>query len=373
MFSIQSKSILKSYAILVFLSTFIITGYLIHLHGHLDMFHFGDVHIESTSTTSTSTTDHHHAEKTFISEMKRRIQNIDTVCKNTRHEIKSETVYTSHLFWFPNHNIAYCPVLKAAHSTLMDYMIQVSNVTEKTLTMVKSKYHDPRDQILHLGAVHPTLNTWRRFVSNLPVPNNFTGVIIVRHPFERLVSAFRDKLERNNLPEPFYYDRFGKLIVQKYRKMAISALGTQYFNKDNNFGTPIPVTDNRRPNSDLPSFWEFAQSVIDGYKIDEHWVPINKYCSICSELTIRAFGNILKFEELDYEEKLFLIHSGWDRKIKMKYKLNVNDHHGLSGKDITKIYFSILSNEQILSLYRVYELDFRLFEYSFTIADLQLP
>ena len=373
MFSIQSKSILKSYAILVFLSTFIITGYLIHLHGHLGIFHFGDVHIESTSTTSTSTTDHHHADKTFIRKMKRRIQNIDTVCKNTRHEIKSETVYTSHLFWFPNYNIAYCPVFKAATSTLMDYMIQVSNVTEKTLTMVKSKYHDLRDQILHLGAVHPTLNTWRTFVSNLPVPNNFTGVIIVRHPFERLVSAFRDKLERNNLPEPFYYDRFGKLIVQKYRKMAISALGTQYFNKGNNFGTPIPVTDNRRPNSDLPSFWEFAQSVIDGFKIDEHWVPINKYCSICSELTIRAFGYILKFEELDYEEKLFLIHSGWDRKIKMKYKLNVNDHHGLSGKDITKMYFSTLSNEQILSLYRVYELDFRLFEYSFTIADLQLP
>ena len=128
MFSRQSKSILKSYAILVFISTFIITGYLIHLHGHLEMFHFGAVNIESTSTTSTSTTDHHHADKTFISEMKRRIQNIDTVCKNTRHEIKSETVYTSHLFWFPNHNIAYCPVLKAAHSTLMDYMIQVSNV-----------------------------------------------------------------------------------------------------------------------------------------------------------------------------------------------------------------------------------------------------
>ena len=187
------------------------------------------------------------------------------------------------------------------------------------------------------------------------------------------MSAFRDKLERNNLEEPFYYNKFGKLFVEKYRKKAIEVLGEEYFNEANNYGTPIQVKDNRRPNSDLPSFWEFSQSVIDDYKIDDHWRPIVEHCSICNTLSLKTYNYILKFEELEKEEDMFLIHTGWDKKIKSRKKVNVNDHQGLSGQELTQLYFSVLSKKQIRALYNVYKMDFLLFDYSFQINGLSFP
>ena len=361
------------------IAIFFIAGYLIHSNFYsaiIEDTRLKDIIVEFGTT---STADHDYSVSEFISEMKRRVESIDNICKNKRQDIRNHIFldlfwdFKTHIYWLPNDNIAYCPVFKSATSTWLSHVIEMVNVTKETLNSVKNRYPALVEQLLHLGAVNPTSKAWKKFVTHLPQPSDLTGLIIVRHPFDRLVSAFRDKLERNNLVETFYYEQFGKSFVKKYRKMAIEALGEQYFNEENHFGTPILVKDNRRPNSNLPSFWEFAQSVIDGFKIDEHWAPINKYCSICSYPATRAFKYVLKFEELEHEEKLFLIHSGWERKIKRKEKINVKDHNGLSGKDITQIYFSILSKKQILSLYQVYELDFHLFEYSFILGDVHLP
>ena len=132
--------------------------------------------------------------------------------------------------------------------------------------------------------------------------------MVVRHPFERLVSAYRDKLERNNLEQPYYYETFGKHFVEKYRQAAIKELGEFYFHKENNFGTPIKVLNDRRPDANLSSFWEFVHSVIDRYKIDEHWAPIFEFCSLCNVISMKTFQYILKFEELGNDECIFINH-----------------------------------------------------------------
>ena len=196
---------------------------------------------------------------------------------------------------------------------------------------------------------------------------------MLRHPFERLVSAYRDKLERNNIMEPYYYNTFGKHFVKKYREKAKTALGEEYFTEINNFGTPLKVKDNRRQNADLPTFWEFAQSVIDGYKMDEHWEPIYKYCSICNPSSLKAFEYVLKFENLLSEEKKFLEYHRWNISEKDILKLNINRPDTISDDQLTKLYFSSLSQDQIIGLYKVYELDFLLFDYTFQFNDLNLP
>ena len=388
MFEYRVNLLFKLFLIPQIYVIFFIAGYLIYSNFYSAIIE--DTHLKDNQSSkrepntsidvevgSTSTANYDYAVSEFISAMKRRVENIDNICKNKRQDIRNHIFldlfrnFKTHIYWLPNDDIAYCPVFKSATSTWLNHIIEIVNVTKETSNSVRNKYPSLVNQLLHLGAMNPRTKAWRNFTEHLPHPSNFTGLIIVRHPFDRLVSAFRDKLERNNLVETFYYEQFGKSFVKKYRKMAIEALGEQYFNKENHFGTPILVKDNRRPNSNLPSFWEFAQSVIDGFKIDEHWAPINKYCSICTYPA--TFKYVLKFEELEHEEKLFLIHSGWEKKIKRRKKINVNDHNGLSGKDVTQIYFSILSKKQILSLYQVYELDFHLFEYSFILGDVHLP
>ena len=54
-------------------------------------------------------------------------------------------------------------------------------------------------------------------------------------------------------------------------------------------------------------------------------------------------------------------------------KLNVNKPDAISGHELTLLYFSALSEQQIKQLYKVYELDFLLFDYKFDIGDLHFP
>ena len=141
-----------------------------------------------------------------------------------------------------------------------------------------------------------------------------TSFIVVRHPFERLVSAFRDKLERKHTPDylkDFYYKSYGKKIVAKYRHQALKVFGDEFFSAENNYGAPLPVADGRRPTSDLPIFWEFVQYVIEARRerMDEHWKPTVAYCSMC----IIQYQYVIKFEDYINEGTLFLRQSNLEQ------------------------------------------------------------
>jgi len=93
--------------------------------------------------------------------------------------------------------------------------------------------------------------------------------MISRHPFDRLVSAFRDKLERFRTTgdgDPnaatYYYNEYGRKIVEKFREEALLRFGKEYFQGENHFGAPVKPLDFRNT-SDLPIFWEFVQMVIE--------------------------------------------------------------------------------------------------------------
>ena len=90
----------------------------------------------------------------------------------------------------------------------------------------------------------------------------------------RLLSAFRDKLERCTVEfdctveRDWYFRTLGKQIVTRYRTQAITRLGQDFFSKEseiyclwisrvrfcsrNNFGAPFP--SQRRYNAKLPTW-----------------------------------------------------------------------------------------------------------------------
>jgi hypothetical protein len=82
-----------------------------------------------------------------------------------------------------------------------------------------------------LAAPEIKMVDWKKYYKD-----NLTSFLMVRHPFKRLVSAYRDKLERthitvNDVEDPksdFYYKRYGKKIVAQFRKKAIEKFGLEF-------------------------------------------------------------------------------------------------------------------------------------------------
>ena len=310
----------------------------------------------------------------FLELMKQRHRNVKVVCAQMMPLNQSHDLQSSHIYWMQKQNIAYCPSFKSATTTWFNILIKLTNHSEAYLERVRTelnrKWAPIPAHLRYLGAINPDRKEWSDYVSSLNHNHNLTGFMVVRHPFDRMVSAYRDKLERNNA---WFQKLYGQPFVSKYRQQAVEVLGIDFFNETNNFGTVMKVPKNGRRSSQLPSFWEFAQSVIDRYKMNVHWVPITEFCSICDPLNIKAFKYFLKFENLDHEEMLFVNENHWETTIAKTEKLNKNWSGNLYGNDLTRLYFSILSDQQINKLYEFYKQDFLLFKYKFEINNLTFP
>ena len=218
-------------------------------------------------------------------------------------------------------------------------------------------------------------STWLMRIGNKSIPEKCTradapSLLIVRHPFERLVSAFRDKIERTH-PWKGYINEYSKNIVKMFRKKAMTYLGERYFSSLNNYGAPVRVEPRyrRKPTDNLPVFWEFAQYVISGGKSNEHWQPIYTQCPICS----LRFNYILKVESLELELRSYFKKFNWVKKLNFANHDNTNQKHGLNSSAIMEIYFRDLTDEDIKKLFKIYEMDFHMFGYTYQRGKLKVP
>jgi len=101
----------------------------------------------------------------------------------------------------------------------------------------------------------PYLSDWKVYPKVL---DESQSVLIVRHPFDRLLQYYNKNLE-NSIKNPPAYHLYGRRIVSKYRTV--------------------------RTGKREPSFAEFIQFLLDmdGYNtMDDAWKPIILKCSPCS-------------------------------------------------------------------------------------------
>ncbi|KAK0163170.1 hypothetical protein PV327_006878 [Microctonus hyperodae] len=169
--------------------------------------------------------------------------------------------------------------------------------------------------------------------------NDSVSFLIVRHPFERLLSAYRDKLEQS-LPNTLH-SKLGMRIINLYR-----AQDPKYRTK-------------RGPR--YPLFKEFVTWLLcewrSGRELDMHWTPILNFCTPCQV----RFDVIAKFETLTDDQNYLIKHVHLEHMIKPEWK---NPARGAQTKDVMKAYLMQLSTNQILSLYQMFKYDFELFDYS---------
>jgi chondroitin 4-sulfotransferase 11 len=166
--------------------------------------------------------------------------------------------------------------------------------------------------------------------------------MVVRHPFERILSAYRDKLENSTINRQdgtlHFYEKYGRKIVGKYR--------------------------GKSPNEDIkiePTFKEFVSYLIDTdltLYADDHWIPYYLFCTPC----LIDYDVIIQFETLQQDVQLLLNLLG-EKSGGPKWK-----HSKTAGRrsktELIKSYYNQLDNKTILKLYDKYKIDFELFGYS---------
>jgi hypothetical protein len=162
---------------------------------------------------------------------------------------------------------------------------------------------------------------------------NFTKFFFVRHPFERLVSAYLDKLARNN---PIYHKILGTVIVRKNPSRLSMEMG------------------------DDVTFPEFVNFIVDEWRdgkrhLDVHWCPVVDLCLPCD----MQFHFIGKFETLNQDVDYLL------RKFNEidLVRLFAGQPKAKTTSSLWKDFMNLISPQQLSDLDRINADDFGLFGY----------
>ncbi|XP_066505038.1 carbohydrate sulfotransferase 8 [Hoplias malabaricus] len=244
--------------------------------------------------------------------------------------------HVSRIYVEDTYKLLYCEVPKAGCSNwkrvLMVLQGEASSTGEIPHEQVHYGNHLKRlDSFSHQGILR-RLETYRK-------------VLFLREPFERLVSAFRDKFES---PNSYYHPVFGKPIISKYRSNA-SKLALR---------TGEGVT-----------FKEFVQYLLDVHRpvgMDIHWEPVVQLCSPC----LIDYDFIGKFETIEEEANFLLRHIGAPANLTFPSFKDRNPKAERTSSRITQEYFSRLDLSERQRTYDLYYMDYLMFNYSKPFADL---
>jgi len=165
--------------------------------------------------------------------------------------------------------------------------------------------------------------------------NNSPTFLVTRHPFARVASAFRNKLEDRTKSHDgeYFYKTYSKQII-KYSRGGWSL------------------------NEPEPTFPEFIHFLIntDINQYDEHWQPVALRCRMCQ----LEYSHILHYENLATEWPQFLNNIGITEPLELPWENRGNSND-------LKDYYDIISEDEKQRLFEKFEADFKMFSY--TIQD----
>uniref|UniRef100_A0A8C8ZRD7 Carbohydrate sulfotransferase n=1 Tax=Prolemur simus TaxID=1328070 RepID=A0A8C8ZRD7_PROSS len=244
--------------------------------------------------------------------------------------------HVSRIFVEDRHRVLYCEVPKAGCSNWKRVLMVLAGLA--------SSAADIQHNTVHYGGALRRLDTFDR-QGILHRLGTYTKMLFVREPFERLVSAFRDKFEH---PNSYYHPVFGKAILARYRANASrEALRT-------GAGVRFP---------------EFVQYLLDVHRpvgMDIHWDHVSRLCSPC----LIDYDFVGKFESMEDDANFFLSLIRAPRNLTFPSFKDRHSQEARTTARITRQYFAQLSALQRQRTYDFYYMDYLMFNYSKPFADL---
>ncbi|XP_061085620.1 carbohydrate sulfotransferase 11 isoform X2 [Conger conger] len=234
-------------------------------------------------------------------------------------------------------------VVDDEHGLLYCYVPKVACTNWKRVMMVltgRGRYADPMEIPSSEAHVPANLKTLSQY--SIPEINrrlkSFLKFLFVREPFERLVSAYRNKftLKYNTS----FHKRFGTKIVRRYRKNA--------------------TAEALRDGADV-RFREFADYLADPATgregpLNEHWETVHSLCHPCH---IR-YDLVGKYETLEEDANYVLGLAGAGETLRFpSYAKSTRTTDLVAAR-----FFHNVSSRRQAQLYQLYRLDFLMFNYS---------
>ncbi|XP_069702655.1 carbohydrate sulfotransferase 11-like [Periplaneta americana] len=231
------------------------------------------------------------------------------------------------------HKLLYCWIHKVASTSWIAFFSHLANRTHieeyyREINILSPKNQEELEEV--------TRN------------KDYYKLMIVRHPFQRLVSAYRDRIEDTSR-----FTSQAWIYVPRIFSLTRPSLNISH----------IFNTSHHQPTlSIVPSFEEFVQwlIMITPTKYDVHW---NRYTDHCNPCAVH-YNTVIKMDNFTYEEEISVL-----QEMGVQH-LNVTLQHfqltsgGPTDFNVSCHYFQQLLREQVEALYSIYRKDFEMFQYS---------
>ncbi|KAL1021788.1 hypothetical protein UPYG_G00017980 [Umbra pygmaea] len=291
----------------------------------------------SVGPSASVPTDWHTVEK-------RREALLSAVCNNSNDTLKKlthtsvNTFVYDRIFVCDKHKILFCQTPKVGNTQWKKVLIVLNGVFSTVEEIPENLVHDheknglPRLSSLNGTEIEKRLKTYFKF-------------FIVRDPFERLISAFKDKFVKNPRFEPWYKHDIAPAIIRKYRK--------SHRDSNNKASAGLRFEDFIRYLGDETGRrhmdQQFGEHVI-------HWLTYVELCAPC-EIQYSFIGH---HETLEMDAPYILKAAGIERLVSYP-----TIPPGITHYNQTKVehYFSGISKRDVKRLYAHYKGDFALFGY----------
>ncbi|KAL5250000.1 hypothetical protein ACHWQZ_G015919 [Mnemiopsis leidyi] len=246
-----------------------------------------------------------------------------------------------------NYKFLYCSVPKVASTNWKRTMIVLTmnketrdGMTKDDVNALKNVHNDPRIQALTSVESSPLE----------PPYSNYYKFVVFRHPFTRMVSAWRNKLQLvdGNINK-YFYKNYGIPIIKLTR------------------GPQAEMQFLKNQNANLVTFQEFVIGIKNGI-VDRHWMPQSEICQPCAV----NYNHVGFFEYLNDDTNHILDQIGVKDEI---VKADVVSPAGQtkSTTAVTQELFNALSQEDIDAMFEFYKLDFVLFGYEKDVNSPSFP
>ncbi|XP_025107270.1 carbohydrate sulfotransferase 11-like isoform X2 [Pomacea canaliculata] len=239
--------------------------------------------------------------------------------------------------------VLYCQVPKVACSNWRRVFLYLSGKVKagSLLDLKLSDVHGAYDQHLtYLSDLTPEQIHYRL--------DNYYKFVFVREPFERLLSAYRNKLVGQTSTAQYFKEKFGRFIIKRFRDKPLAASVKDRMSRD-----LVDETDVR--------FTEFLHYLADRSRqvpLNEHWAQYIHLCHPC----VLQYDFIGKYENLDADAQYVLRAIHADHLVTFPARGTTYRHNRTA--DYLSHYYGDVHPSLLRRIYRLYQPDFLLFNYS---------